>query len=135
MQINMTEKSKIFFKFNRGEAGYSLMDFGVGGTSFEYNIEKHSICGPLVEYLDPYHKLREGITYFRGNGENSIISRVTKINLPLVIPVLRWELEQKKIEASVTYTEAQALIINFKDKADYALFMFRFNDIFGVREK
>jgi hypothetical protein len=127
---------RIRFKFYDGKTPrYELHDPNDFSTiGFEYKIDTNTVCGTLIHYLDPYNKLRPGVTYFRSNGENSIVTRVSEINLMVMIPVLRWKLEQLKIDAEVTYQPNDALVINFSNEAEYSLFMFRFYDIFGKKE-
>lgn len=122
--------NKIKFKFyNVNIATYETADnFSVG---FEYDPKDNTVCGPILSYFDPGRKLRKGVSYFRSNGTNSIISRCAALNLSVIIPVFMWELEQKKITAKIEWTKEQALIINFPNKAEHSLFMFRFNDMFG----
>jgi hypothetical protein len=127
----------IRFKYYDGKtSSYHIIDevYHLNDRGFEYNVGKNSVAGTMIDYLDPYNKLKRGVTYFRSNGENSIVTRVSKINLCVVIPVLRWKLEQLYIKADVTYQPEEALVINFPNKAEYSLFMFRFDDIFGKKE-
>jgi hypothetical protein len=128
----MSDKIK-FKHYDVSKGSYETYEkdyrFSVG---FEYDPEDHTVCGPILNYLNPYRKLRKGISYFRDNNKNSIISRCSAINLSVVIPVILWELEQKNIKATVSWTENQALIISFPNEAEHTLFMFRFHDIFGT---
>lgn len=100
-------------------------------VGFEYDPEDHTVAGVIITYLDPNRKLRKGTTYFREHEENSIITRCSQLNLIVLIPVLMWELEQKNIKAKISWTQNQALIIEFPNKAEQSLFLFRFHDIFG----
>lgn len=124
---------KIKFKFyDVSKATYEIYEENDGcHVGFEYDPKNHTVCGAILNYFNPGRKLRKGVSYFISNGANSIISRRCALNLSIIIPVLLWEFKQKKITASLEWTDKQALIINFPSEAELSLFMFRWFDIFG----